>query len=212
MGEQSDGQTLTWSRAKQKTAFRISRFHSKNKEQNINNSCNSKSSHYCNCKPNIQSKAPSSRNNMVSQQSPSPFRSAVILALVSLLAVARTTTAFTIVPQSSAAVQQSWQASSQSSTSRLLAESWDGTSSSGGGTGGIEQVEYKIFADGRVEETVRGIKGNNCHKVTDQISSKLGEVVATSPTEEMYEQEVVLDQTVKQTEGTGDSFEGGSSW
>jgi hypothetical protein len=148
---------------------------------------------------------------MVSQQSPSPFRSAVILALVSLLLVARTTTAFTIVPPSSGAVQ-SWQASSQSSTSRLFAESWDGTSSSGGGTGGIEQVEYKIFSDGRIEETVRGVKGNDCHKITDQISSKLGEVVATSPTEEMYEQEVVLDQTVKQTEGTGDSFEGGSSW
>lgn len=140
---------------------------------------------------------------MASQRSPSPFRSAAILALVALLS-AVSTTAFTIVPQ-----QQS-----SAATSRLFAESWDGagssSSSSGGGTGGIEQVEYKIFADGRVEETVRGIKGNNCHKVTDQISSKLGEVVATSPTEEMYEQEVTLDQTVKQTEG--DSFEGGSSW
>ena len=138
---------------------------------------------------------------MVSRQS------AAILALVSLLSIARTTTAFTIVPQSSV-VQ-----SSRSSCSRLLAESWDGTSSSGGGIGGIEQVEYKIFPDGRVEETVRGIKGNNCHKVTDQISSKLGEVVSTSPTEEMYEQEVVLDQTIKQKEGgSGDSWEGGSSW
>jgi hypothetical protein len=141
-------------------------------------------------------------DNMVSQ------RGAAILALVSLLSVARTTTAFTIAPQSSGAVIQRIQSSS---TSRLFAESWDGTSSSGGGTGGIEQVEYKIFPDGRVEETVRGIKGNNCHKVTDQISSKLGEVVATSPTEEMYEQEVVLDQTVKQTEG-GKSWEGDSTW
>jgi hypothetical protein len=146
---------------------------------------------------------------MVSLRSPSLFRSAAILALVSLLSAAWTTTAFTtIVPPPSTV---------QSSTSRLFSESWDGasssgssSSSSGGGTGGIEQVEYKIFADGRVEETVRGIKGNNCHKVTDQISAKLGEVVATSPTEEMYEQEVVLEQTVKQTEG--DSWEGGSTW
>jgi hypothetical protein len=153
---------------------------------------------------------------MVSQKSRPPSRSAAILALLSSLLLSvllartttTTTTAFTmIVPphQSSGAVQRS--------ASRLLAESWDSSSSSGGGTGGIEQVEYKIFPDGRVEETVRGIKGNNCHKVTDQISSKLGEVVATSPTEEMYEQEVVLDQTIKQTEGgSGDSWEGGSSW
>jgi hypothetical protein len=121
-----------------------------------------------------------------------------------------TTTAFTIVPPPSAV--QSW----QSSTSRLFSESWDGASSSGssssrgGGAGRMEQVEYKIFSDGRVEETVRGIKGNNCHKVTDKINAQLGEVVATSPTEEMYEQEVVLDQTLTQSDG--DSWEGGSSW
>jgi hypothetical protein len=153
--------------------------------------------------PNIQSTPltnASQHSNMVFQRS--------ILALVSLLLTARTTTAFTIAPQASAVQRRS-----RSSPSQLLAESWDGTKSTGGGTGGIEQIEYKIFPDGRIEETVRGIKGNNCHKVTDQISAKLGEVVSTTPTEEMYEQEVVLDQTIKQTEGgSGDSWEGGSSW
>lgn len=73
-------------------------------------------------------------------------------------------------------------------TSRLLAEK-----------GGIEQIEFKIYPDGRVEETVRGIRGNNCHQVTEAINEKLGEVVASAPTEEMYEQEVVLDQTLTQT-------------
>lgn len=74
----------------------------------------------------------------------------------------------------------------------------------------MEQVEYKIFPDGRVEETVRGVKGNNCHKVTDKVNEQLGEVVASSPTEEMYEQELVNDQTL--TQNDGDSFEGGTSW
>jgi hypothetical protein len=139
------------------------------------------------------------------------YQRSAILALVSLLSAAWTSTAFTIVPSPTSAVQ-SFQKSS--STSQLFSESWDGagssSSSSGGGTGGIEQVEYKIFSDGRIEETVRGIKGNDCHKVTDTIHAQLGEVVSTSPTEEMYEQAVVMDQTVKQTEG--DSWEGGSSW
>ena len=75
--------------------------------------------------------------------------------------------------------------------------------------GGIEQIEFKIYPDGRVEETVRGIRGNNCHHVTEAINEKLGEVVASAPTEELYEQEVVLDQTLIQT--TSEST-GSSSW
>jgi hypothetical protein len=73
--------------------------------------------------------------------------------------------------------------------------------------GGIEQIEFKIYPDGRVEETVRGIKGNNCHHVTEAINEKLGEVVASVPTAELYEQEVVLDQTLIQT-----TSEGSNSW
>ena len=60
---------------------------------------------------------------------------------------------------------------------------------------------------GRVEETVRGIKGNNCAKVTETINSQLGEVVASRPTEEMYEQEVKVDQTLYETD-----WNGGSTW
>lgn len=65
-----------------------------------------------------------------------------------------------------------------------------------------------LVFEGRVEETVRGIKGNNCEKVTETINSQLGEVVATRPTEEMFEQEVKVDQTLYETDWNG----GSSSW
>lgn len=79
--------------------------------------------------------------------------------------------------------------------------------------GSIETLEFKIYADGRVEETVRGIKGGNCNKVTEAINEALGKVVESSPTEELYEQEVVIDQTLTQTDG-GANWEGSTpnSW
>jgi Protein of unknown function (DUF2997) len=83
---------------------------------------------------------------------------------------------------------------------------------SGGGYGNIEQMEYKIYPDGRVEELVRGIKGNNCHKVTQSIHEQLGEVVATQPTEEMYEQEVQVSQTLYNTDSTSGGDWSSSSW
>ena len=57
--------------------------------------------------------------------------------------------------------------------------------------GGIERIEFKILPDGRVEERVFGVKGEECLKITESIHEKLGEVVATNPTEEMVEEKVV---------------------
>ena len=34
-------------------------------------------------------------------------------------------------------------------------------------SGGIEEIEFRIYPDGRVTEVVRGVKGNNCEKVTE---------------------------------------------
>lgn len=83
----------------------------------------------------------------------------------------------------------------------------------------MEQIEFKIYPDGRVEETVRGIKGGNCHKVTEGIHENLGKVVASEPTAELYEQDVVVDNTLTESvsdgsssTGSGDSWEGASSW
>jgi hypothetical protein len=74
----------------------------------------------------------------------------------------------------------------------------------------MEQIEFKIYPDGRVEETVRGVKGNNCHKVTEKINEMLGEVVATRPTEEMFEQEVSVSETLYNKD-TSSGWEG-STW
>lgn len=79
-------------------------------------------------------------------------------------------------------------------------------------TGSVEVIEFKIYPDGRVEETVRGIKGNNCHKVTEAINEALGMVIDTAPTEEMYEQALVIDQTISLTQGSNGDWEGSTSW
>jgi Protein of unknown function (DUF2997) len=97
------------------------------------------------------------------------------------------------------------------------ADAWTGNNNaasrvtSGGGFGAVEQIEFKIYPDGRVEEIVRGVKGNNCHKVTEQINEQLGKVIQTQPTEEMYEQEVEVKQTLYQSDVSGD-WEGSSTW
>jgi Protein of unknown function (DUF2997) len=59
----------------------------------------------------------------------------------------------------------------------LCGEAWNGGSNTAQSSGAIEQIEFKIYPDGRVEEKVRGIKGGNCHKVTEKINEQLGKVV-----------------------------------
>jgi len=80
----------------------------------------------------------------------------------------------------------------------------------GDSSGNIETVEFTIYSDGRVEETVKGVRGANCHQVTDDINQMLGEVTASRPTEEMYEQEITLNQNVEQSLGDSDGMT--SSW
>jgi Protein of unknown function (DUF2997) len=82
---------------------------------------------------------------------------------------------------------------------------------SGGGYGSIEQIEFKIYPDGRVEELVRGVKGNNCHKITEKINEQLGEVVVTQPTEEMFEQELQVTQTLYNTDSVDGDWQS-STW
>ena len=90
-------------------------------------------------------------------------------------------------------------------SSTSLYSSWEGEGGgagpSNGNVGNIERIEFKIFPDGRVEETVRGVKGGNCHKVTDKINEQLGKVLDSAPTEEMYEQDLTIDQTLTQSDG-----------
>lgn len=83
-----------------------------------------------------------------------------------------------------------------------------------GQSGRMERIEFKIFPDGRVEEKVIGVKGESCLEVTREINEKLGNVISSAPTEEMYEEEVTIDQTLinGNVEGDGSSWEGSSSW
>jgi len=74
----------------------------------------------------------------------------------------------------------------------------------------MEEIEFRIYPDGRVTEVVRGVKGDNCEKITEAINKQLGSVVASQPTEEMFEQEIVIDQTIQEKADGG--WDGASSW
>lgn len=71
----------------------------------------------------------------------------------------------------------------------------------------MQELEFIIHPDGRVEERVRGIKGTDCQSVTAEINKQLGEVIETKPTSEMFEQKVELsvDTEAAVTETWGDS-------
>ena len=87
----------------------------------------------------------------------------------------------------------------------MNADSWNAPATGGGA---IETIEFTIYPDGRVEETVRGVKGNNCHKVTEKINEALGAVIASTPTEEMFEQQVEVTETINLSNG----WESSSTW
>eukprot|EP00986_Skeletonema_menzelii_P012779 scaffold7198_cov150-Skeletonema_menzelii.AAC.5 len=78
-----------------------------------------------------------------------------------------------------------------------------------GSSGSMEEIEFRIYPDGRVTEVVRGVKGDNCEKITEAINKQLGSVVASQPTEEMFEQEIVIDQTIQEKADGG--WDGASS-
>ena len=77
--------------------------------------------------------------------------------------------------------------------STVLANEWgDGTGVPSGEGGGHVQIKFKIYADGRVEETVKGVKGMACNQITDELNEKLGQVITSKPTEEAFQQEVTV--------------------
>jgi hypothetical protein len=79
--------------------------------------------------------------------------------------------------------------------------------------GGIEEIEFRIYPDGRVTEIVRGVRGKNCQDITEAINKQLGNVVASQPTEEMFEEEVFIQTTLEQkVDGGWEGGGGTSSW
>ena len=79
----------------------------------------------------------------------------------------------------------------------------------------MQELEFIIHPDGRVEELVRGIKGTDCQQITDKINKALGEVYESKPTQEMFEQKIELgveaEATVSDQWGSGGDSSG-SGW
>jgi hypothetical protein len=60
----------------------------------------------------------------------------------------------------------------------------------------METLEFIIYPDGRVKETVTGIVGSSCQEVTKAIEEQLGVVVSQSPTSDYYAQQVAQSEKV----------------
>ena len=52
----------------------------------------------------------------------------------------------------------------------------------------METLEFIIYPDGRVKETVTGIVGSSCQEVTAAIEAQLGVVIDQKPTSDYYAQ------------------------
>ena len=50
-----------------------------------------------------------------------------------------------------------------------------------------ETLEFIIYPDGRVVETVKGIKGEQCTQLTAEIEDKLGNITYREDTDERYQ-------------------------
>jgi len=61
----------------------------------------------------------------------------------------------------------------------------------------METLEFVIYPDGRVKETVTGIVGTSCAEVTAAIEAQLGEVVSHQPSSEYYAQPVCVSSANK---------------
>jgi hypothetical protein len=60
----------------------------------------------------------------------------------------------------------------------------------------METLEFIIYPDGRVKETVTGIVGSSCQEVTAAIEEQLGVVISQSPTSDYYAQTVYQSEKV----------------
>merc|ERR1712091_561724 len=58
------------------------------------------------------------------------------------------------------------------------------------------RVKFRIYPDGRVEETVSGIRGSDCTKVTEELNEKLGHlraVASSNPADRLLDAAVGVD-------------------
>ncbi len=67
----------------------------------------------------------------------------------------------------------------------------------------METLEFVIYPDGRVLESVTGIIGASCQEVTAAIEAQLGRVVATETTADYYATVAESATTVTQQQAHG---------
>lgn len=60
----------------------------------------------------------------------------------------------------------------------------------------METLEFIIYPDGRVKETVTGIVGSSCQEVTEAIEQQLGVVIDRKQTSDYYARNQVQSATV----------------
>ena len=60
----------------------------------------------------------------------------------------------------------------------------------------METLEFIIYPDGRVRETVTGIVGSSCQEVTAAIEAQLGVVISQSQTADYYASNTSQSETV----------------
>ncbi|MFN9175004.1 MAG: DUF2997 domain-containing protein [Synechocystis sp.] len=61
----------------------------------------------------------------------------------------------------------------------------------------LETLEFVIYPDGRVKETVTGIVGRSCQEVTAAIEAELGIVLTQQATADFFAQTNPLEQSVQ---------------
>ncbi len=57
-------------------------------------------------------------------------------------------------------------------------------------------LRFKIRQDGLVEESVEGVSGDSCQKLTEKLENELGVVQRREPTAEVYLREEVQTQSI----------------
>jgi hypothetical protein len=63
----------------------------------------------------------------------------------------------------------------------------------------LESLEFIIYPDGRVKETVTGIQGRSCQEITAAIEAQLGRVVAQETTAAYFQPALTPEVSVQST-------------
>lgn len=69
------------------------------------------------------------------------------------------------------------------------------------------EIEFKIYPDGSYTEEVKGVKGPDCIKLTEDLNKRMGKVVSQVKTDEYYETPETLPVSDEATVYENNSYE-----